>query len=176
MCCLVSPSSYRQYHLHPNSLPASDGAGNSTQSQHTTCTSAWCAELAQPAALGGLYPVRILPLMLTQILPQSTPLSAQDEDGRAQKTVRAEQAPPGAWAEALTRSSRTAARSIAAGVVTRLASQGASLQTPGSEGQRNGSPALPEDSSAAAGRLPEYKTLAEDDLEAALALQSEARN
>ena len=92
-----------------------------------------------------------------------------------QPTVRPEAAPDDAWGEALVRAARAAARSISASVAARLAAQDASCCfEPQPSGMTPGEPPPDAaDGGAAGGGLPEFKTLAEDDLEAGLALQAE---
>ena len=91
-----------------------------------------------------------------------------------QATVCPEAAPDDAWQEALARASQAAARSITAGVAARLAAEHVALRRQQQAGEPGGSPPDAADRGAAEGRLPEFKTLAEDDLEAGLALQTEA--
>jgi len=90
-----------------------------------------------------------------------------------QATVCPEAAPGDAWQEALARASRAAAHSIAAGVVARLTAVDASSQEPQPEEESRGPPSDAAGRGSAGGALPEFKTLAEDDLEAGLALQTE---
>ena len=99
----------------------------------------------------------------------------QGEGGSVQSNVRPEATPDDAWHEALARASRASARSITAGVIARLAAEDAARQEPQQKGgaQTAAPVRAAEDGAAGGGGLPEFKTPAEDDLDAALALQTE---
>lgn len=101
------------------------------------------------------------------------PVCLQGDAGIVQATICPEAAPDDAWQEAIARASRIAARGITAGVAARLAAEDASRRERQPAGEPAGSPSDAAGRGTAGGALPEFKTLAEDDLEAGLALQIE---